>query len=92
MHASMIVGATQAAIYTPIDTSRLINSQYREVIINVTHITGRIGYTGNYVAYVTNLSIKIKFKRPTAKKDFLNVGLKDMEAEILNIFKRELFC
>ena len=91
MHASMTVASTQAAIYTPIDTSTLINSQYREVVINGTRITGRVGYTANYAAYVADPSIKMKFKRPTAKKDFLNEGFKDVEAEILDIFKRELF-
>ena len=32
MHASIIVGATQAAIYTHIDTSTLINSQNQDLI------------------------------------------------------------
>lgn len=71
IHTSMIVGATQAALYTPIDTSTLINSQYREVVINGTRITGRVGYTANYAAYVADPSIKMKFQRSTAKKDFL---------------------
>ena len=91
MHASIIVGATQAAIYTHIDTSTLINSQNQDVIITGTRITGRVGYIANYAAYVAAPSIKMKFKRPTAKKDFLNEGFKDVEAEILDIFKRELF-
>lgn len=75
MHASMTVSATQTAIYTPIDTSTLINSQYREVIINGTRISGRVEYTANYAAYVADPSINMKFKRHTTKKDFLIVML-----------------
>ena len=91
MHASIIVGASQAALYTPIDTSTLINSQYREVTINGTRITGRVGYSANYAAYVNDPKYPMKFKRATAKKEFLYKGFKDSEALILSIFKKELF-
>ncbi len=33
----------------------------------------------------------MKFKRSTAKKDFLNKGFEDVEDQIVNIFKKELF-
>ncbi|MWN05096.1 HK97 gp10 family phage protein [Gilliamella sp. Pas-s95] len=91
MHVSIIVGANQAALYTPIDTSNLVNSQYREVVVNGTRITGRVGYTAAYAAYVADPNHPMKFKRSTAKKDFLNKGFEDVEDQIVNIFKKELF-
>lgn len=42
----------ESAVMIPIDTSTLINSQFREVIANGSRITGRIGYSANYAAYV----------------------------------------
>jgi hypothetical protein len=32
----MLIGSAQAALYTPIDTSTLINSQFREITANGT--------------------------------------------------------
>lgn len=40
--AMMLIG-TRAAYYTPIDTSTLINSQFREIVAGGVFITGRIG-------------------------------------------------
>lgn len=36
--SAMIIGSSQAAIYTPIDTSYLLNSQFREIVVNGTRI------------------------------------------------------
>lgn len=44
--------ALRAALYTPIDSSTLINSQSRELKVNGYLLTGRIIYTANYAAYV----------------------------------------
>lgn len=57
--ALVIVGA-QAAIYTPVDTSTLLNSQFREIMVNGTRITGRVGYSANYAAYVHAMPGKLK--------------------------------
>lgn len=57
--ANLIIGA-QAAIITPVDTSTLLNSQFREILVNGTLITGRIGYSANYALYVHNASGKLK--------------------------------
>lgn len=57
--ALLIVGA-QAAIYTPVDTSTLLNSQFREIMVNGTRITGRVGYSANYAAYVHAMPGKLK--------------------------------
>lgn len=56
----LIIGAGYASLLTPVDTSLLINSQYRQV----THIFGatfgRVGYTAAYAAAVSEMSGKLK--------------------------------
>lgn len=57
--ANLIIGA-QAASLTPVDTSTLLNSQFREMTVSGTRITGRVGYSANYALYVHNASGKLK--------------------------------
>lgn len=91
VQAAMLIGATQASIYTPIDTSTLLNSQFREpVMISGTRVTGRVGYSANYAAYVADPRNPMKFRRSTAKKDFLNKGFEDSSALILQAIKKEM--
>lgn len=88
--SAMIIGGSQAAIYTPIDTSYLINSQFREIVINGTRITGRVGYTANYAAYVHDPSIPQSFRRSTAQKEFLTKGFEDERELIDRTIAREM--
>lgn len=90
VQASIIIGASQAALYTPIDTSMLINSQFRELIVNGTRITGRVGYSANYAQYVADPSVPMKFRRSTAEKDFLNKGFKDTQALRDQVVRKEM--
>jgi len=50
--SALIIIGTESAALTPIDTSTLLNSQFREVVVRGVRITGRIGYSANYAAYV----------------------------------------
>lgn len=88
--SAMIIGSSQAAIYTPIDTSYLINSQFREIVINGTRITGRVGYTANYAAYVHDPLIIQRFRRATAQKEFLTKGFEDTRALIDRTIAKEM--
>ncbi|WP_264289152.1 HK97 gp10 family phage protein [Duffyella gerundensis] len=88
--SAMIIGGSQAAIYTPIDTSYLINSQFREIVINGTRITGRVGYTASYAAYVHDPSIPQNFRRSTAQKEFLTKGFEDERELIDRTIAREM--
>jgi len=88
--SAMIIGGSQAAIYTPIDTSYLINSQFREIVINGTRITGRVGYTANYAAYVHDPSVPQNFRRSTAQKEFLTKGFEDERELIDRTIAREM--
>lgn len=60
IQSALILGSTRAAYYTPIDTSTLINSQFREMSVNGTRVTGRVGYTANYAAFVHSMPGKLK--------------------------------
>lgn len=56
----LIIGAGYASVLTPVDTSLLINSQYREITTVFGHTLGRVGYTAAYAAAVNSSSGKLK--------------------------------
>ncbi|MFV5933141.1 HK97 gp10 family phage protein [Proteus mirabilis] len=90
IQSALLIGSAQAAIYTPIDTSTLINSQFREVTVNGTRVTGRVGYTANYAVYVHDPRIKQNFRRSNARKEFLSRGFEDERRAIDDAVRREL--
>lgn len=90
IQSALLIGSAQAAIYTPIDTSTLINSQFREVTVNGTRVTGRVGYTANYAVYVHDPRIKQNFRRSSACKEFLSRGFEDERKVIDDAVRREL--
>ncbi|EDX7955591.1 HK97 gp10 family phage protein [Salmonella enterica subsp. enterica serovar Minnesota] len=82
IQSALLIGGSQAALYTPIDTSTLINSQYRDISVNGTLITGRVGYSANYAVYVNDPNIPQNFRRSTAQKEFLKKGFDDTRDQI----------
>lgn len=90
MQSALLIGGTQAALYTPIDTSTLINSQYREIEIKGTRLTGRVGYSANYAVYVHDPNVHQKFRRATAQKEFLKKGFEETKTQIDAAVYREL--
>lgn len=56
----MIIGAGYASTMTPVDTSLLLNSQYREVFQVFGATRGRVGFTAAYAAAVNAMSGKLK--------------------------------
>ncbi|MCX8657388.1 HK97 gp10 family phage protein [Gilliamella sp. B2894] len=90
IQSALLIGGTRAALYTPIDTSTLLNSQYREMFINGNRLTGRVGYSANYAAYVHDPNRSMKFKRSTVKKEFLYKGFEDEKATIDQAVRREM--
>lgn len=89
--AAITVGAAQASIYTPIDTSTLLNSQFREVLSSGTRVTGRVGYSANYAVYVNDPNRPQNFRRPSARKEFLRLGFEDARQEIDAVVRQEMF-
>lgn len=90
LQSALIIGSSQAALYTPIDTSTLINSQYRELSVNGSRLTGRVGYSANYAAYVHDPNIPQNFRRSTAQKEFLTKGFEDSRELIDRTIKKEM--
>lgn len=87
---ALIIGASQAALYTPIDTSTLINSQFRDINVNGTRLTGRVGYSANYAMYVHDPNVKQTFRRATAEKEFLTKGFSDSKQAIEKAIMEEM--
>jgi hypothetical protein len=90
MQSALIIGGSQAALYTPIDTATLINSQYRDIEFRGTRLTGRIGYSANYAVYVHDPKIRQTFRRSTAQKEFLKKGFEDTKKSIDSAVMKEL--
>lgn len=90
MQSALIIGGSQAALYTPIDTSTLINSQFREITVNGNRVTGRVGYSANYAAYVHDPNVPQNFRRATARKEFLTKGFEDTQRQIDAVIAKEM--
>jgi hypothetical protein len=67
--SALLIVAPEAARMTPVAaTSNLINSQFQEMMLNGTLITGRVGYSANYAAYVHEAKGTLKGKpRPASQ-------------------------
>jgi len=91
----LITAAGFAATMTPIDTSNLINSQYRKITAYGTRVVGAIGYTAAYAAAVHDAKGTLKgtntprstsdpsrgnFWDPDAEPEFLRKAFEDSDA------------
>ncbi|EDH7447069.1 HK97 gp10 family phage protein [Salmonella enterica] len=90
IQSALIIGSSQAALYTPIDTSTLLNSQFRDITVNGNRVTGRVGYSANYAMYVHDPNVPQTFRRDTARKEFLTKGFEDMRSQIDAVMRKEL--
>ena len=79
---ALILGASEASVMTPVDTSTLLNSQFRSVAKDGSKIVGTVGYTAEYAKYVHDPNIKQRFRRSTAQKEFLRKGFEEAEPNI----------
>ena len=79
---ALILGASEASVMTPIDTSTLLNSQFRSVAKDGSKIVGTVGYTAEYAKYVHDPNVKQRFRRSTAQKEFLRKGFEEAEPNI----------
>lgn len=82
IYKALYIGGAQASLYTPIDTSTLINSQFRDVNVSGKMLTGRVGYSANYAVYVHDPYVKQNFRRSTARKEFLKLGFEESRSQI----------
>lgn len=84
---AMILGASEASVLTPIDSSTLINSQYRNVAKDGSRIVGSVGYTAEYALPVHDPDNPQNFARATAKKEFLKKGFENAEPNIRAVIR-----
>lgn len=60
--AALITGMAFSSMLTPVDTSFLINSQFRKIRRDGSKVIGAVGYTASYAAAVHAMSGKLKGK------------------------------
>lgn len=87
MTKALILGASEASVLTPIDTSTLINSQFRHVSKEGDKIRGTVGYTADYAVPVHDPAVKQNFRRATAEKEFLKHGMENAEPNIRAVLR-----
>lgn len=85
-----ILIATEASYLTPIDTSTLLNSQYRSVSKEGAKIKGVIGYSSDYAGYVHDPAVKQVFVRDSAEKEFLLKGAERARQLIDKVIKQDM--
>lgn len=79
---ALVIGASEASVLTPIDTSTLLNSQYRRVEKDGERIVGTVGYTADYALPVHDPANPQNFRRASAEKEFLREGFERGEGSI----------
>lgn len=68
--------SANTASYVPVDTSALINSEYRQTQMTATGPRGEIGYGASYAGYVHEGPQK-NWQKPGASNQFLALGVRD---------------
>lgn len=86
MNQALILGASEASVMTPVDTSTLLNSQFRRVEVDGDRIVGTVGYTAAYALAVHDPGNPQTFRRSTAEKEFLRKGFENAEPSIRAAF------
>jgi hypothetical protein len=87
MTQMLILGQSESSVLTPIDTSDLINSQYKDVDPQGAKIVGIAGYTADYALPVHDPSNPQNFRRASAEKEFLRKGFERAEPNIRAVLK-----
>ncbi len=87
---ALILGQAEASVLTPIDTSNLLNSQYRTINREGASIRGQVGYLADYALAVHSPDNPQNFRRATAEKEFLRKGFERNRANILAFMRRTM--
>lgn len=90
MTRMLITGAAQAAVMTPIDTSTLLNSQYRRIFRSAERVRGVVGYSASYALPVHDPDVAQTFRRSTAEKEFLRKGFEESREVLRSIVREEM--
>lgn len=90
MTQALILGSSESAAMTPIDTSNLLNSLYKDVQREGSKLTGRVGYTAEYAQAVHDPANLQNFRRASAEKEFLKKGFERAQPAITSLLRRTL--
>ena len=87
--AIVATGAAWAKLYTPVDTSALINSQRKSVSQSGGAIVGKVWYSQDYAVWLETKDTWKPIKKETAKPHFLRSGFEDEgpQSEIKEIIR-----
>lgn len=87
--AIVSIGAGYAKLYTPLDTSALINSQRKSVSQSGGAIVGKVWYSQDYAVWLETKDTWKPIKKKTAKPHFLRSGFEDEgpQSEIKEIIR-----
>lgn len=77
VNAIVATGAAYAKLYTPVDTSALLNSQRKSVSQVGPVIVGRVWYTQEYALWLETRDGWTPRKKKSAKPHFLKSGFED---------------
>lgn len=101
--SALLIISTDAALLTPIGkTSVLINSQYQELNVNGTRLTGRIGYSANYAVFVHEASGVLKgrprpqsqgggsYWDPNGEPKFLEKAAEKTRDQVDSVIRKEM--
>ncbi|MDF3917517.1 hypothetical protein P3W43_01465 [Salinicola salarius] len=88
----LIIGEGYAVNLTPVDTSNLINSRFRQVTSTTTGTKGVVAYTAEYAAAVHDGGEK-NWQKAAAEDEFLAKGFQrdgraDIEAHIRRSYRQ----
>jgi hypothetical protein len=90
MTQALVLGASEASVLTPIATSVLLNSQYKDVQREGQKVRGRVGYTAEYAAAVHDPDNPQRFRRASAEKEFLKKGFERAQPKITALLRGAL--
>lgn len=103
IRSALIIIAPEAARMTPVGkTSNLINSQFLDVKVNGTMVTGRVGYSANYAVYVHESKGTLKgrprpvsqgggnYWDPSGEPKFLERAVDNTRSDVDRAIKKEL--
>lgn len=87
--AIVATGAAWAKLFTPLDTSALINSQRKSVSQSGGAIVGKVWYSQDYAVWLETKGTWKPRKKKTAKPHFLRSGFEDEgpQSEIKEIIR-----
>lgn len=101
--SALLIVAPEAARMTPVaNTSNLINSQFQEIMVSGTRITGRVGYSANYALYVHEAKGTLKgrprpvsqgggnYWDPSGEPKFLEKAAENTRGDVGRAIKKEL--